>query len=179
MCPWRWTQIKGSKHVGRWNYTNNVIKLYICRTLNIKLKCTEWIILGYCCFFLGGNAVWSYGRIPTFQSVLLPSSSVTSKKTSAFIYELWSLGSSVIVMIGLRAGRSGARITEWTRNFSFLKTSRPALGPTQPLVQWVPGFLPGRQSSRAVKSASYLHLAPMLIMSGAIPLRPHMRSWHG
>jgi hypothetical protein len=27
--PWRWTQIKGSKHLGQWNYTINVIKLYI------------------------------------------------------------------------------------------------------------------------------------------------------
>jgi hypothetical protein len=42
---WRWTQIKGSKHVGQWNYTINVIKLYICRVINIELKCTECIIL--------------------------------------------------------------------------------------------------------------------------------------
>jgi hypothetical protein len=45
MSPWRWTQIKGSKHVGEWNYTINVIELYICRNINIELKCTEWIIL--------------------------------------------------------------------------------------------------------------------------------------
>jgi hypothetical protein len=51
MCPWRWTQIKGSKHVGQWKYTSNVIKLYICPILNIKLKCTEWIILSFPHYF--------------------------------------------------------------------------------------------------------------------------------
>jgi hypothetical protein len=29
MSPWRWTQIKGSKHVGQWICTINVIELYI------------------------------------------------------------------------------------------------------------------------------------------------------
>jgi hypothetical protein len=38
MSPWGWTQIKSSKHVGQWNYTINVIKLYICRTINIDNK---------------------------------------------------------------------------------------------------------------------------------------------
>jgi hypothetical protein len=37
MRPWGWTGIKGSKHVGQC-YTINVIKLYICRTINIKTQ---------------------------------------------------------------------------------------------------------------------------------------------
>jgi hypothetical protein len=44
MSPWGWTRIKGLKHVGQY-YTINVIKLYICRTINIELKCTKLIIL--------------------------------------------------------------------------------------------------------------------------------------
>jgi hypothetical protein len=38
MSPWGWTRIKGSKHVGQWNYTINVIKLYICRTINMSVE---------------------------------------------------------------------------------------------------------------------------------------------
>jgi hypothetical protein len=35
MSPWGWTGIKGSKNVGMC-YTINVIKLYICWTINIE-----------------------------------------------------------------------------------------------------------------------------------------------
>jgi hypothetical protein len=38
MNPWRWTQIKGSKHVGEWNYTINVIELYILSDCEYKVK---------------------------------------------------------------------------------------------------------------------------------------------
>jgi hypothetical protein len=37
MSPWGWTGIKGLKHVGHC-YTINVIKLYICQTINIVIK---------------------------------------------------------------------------------------------------------------------------------------------
>jgi hypothetical protein len=38
MSPWRWTQIKGSKHVGQWNWTINVIELYILLDCEYKVK---------------------------------------------------------------------------------------------------------------------------------------------
>jgi hypothetical protein len=38
VSPWRRTQIKGSKHVGQWNGTINVFKLYICRKINIDMN---------------------------------------------------------------------------------------------------------------------------------------------
>jgi hypothetical protein len=57
--------------------------------------------------------------------------------------------------------------------------SRPALGPTQPPIQWVPGALspgvkwPGRE---AVHSP---HLVSRLRMCGAIPPLPNTPSWRG
>ena len=53
------------------------------------------------------------------------------------------------------------------RFFLFSKTSRPALGPTQPSIHWVPSSLPGR----SVTLTTHLHLVPRLRMNGVIPLR--------
>jgi hypothetical protein len=38
MSPWRWTKIKGSKRVGQWNCTINVIELYILSDSEYKVK---------------------------------------------------------------------------------------------------------------------------------------------
>jgi hypothetical protein len=61
----------------------------------------------------------------------------------------------------------------------FLHTTafRPALGPTQPPIQWVRGALslgvkwPGRKA--------HFHVVPMAIMRGAIPPFPNIPSWRG
>ena len=51
------------------------------------------------------------------------------------IFELASRGSSVVIMFGLRAGRSGVEIPEGARLFLFSKSSTPAPGFTTPPVQ--------------------------------------------
>ena len=50
--------------------------------------------------------------------------------------------------------------TRWRRDF--LQTSRPALEPTQPPVQWVKGLFSGVKAAGAWRSPSTPHLAPRL-----------------
>jgi hypothetical protein len=63
-------------------------------------------------------------------------------------------GSSVSIVSWLRTGRPGDRGSipgRGERIFPVASVSRPALGPTQPPVQWVPGVLsPGLKRGRGV-----------------------------
>jgi hypothetical protein len=59
--------------------------------------------------------------------------------------------------------------------FPFSTTSRPALGPTQPFIQWITGAIspeiqrPGREADRSPPSS--------VENGGAVPPLPHISSW--
>jgi hypothetical protein len=60
--------------------------------------------------------------------------------------------------------------SRWERDFPHL--SRPALGPNQSPVQWVPGLSPGVKSGRGVTLAPRPLLVPWSRKGRAIPLLP-------
>jgi hypothetical protein len=84
-------------------------------------------------------------------------------------------GSSVSIVL-LRAGRPGDRGSipgRGERIFPLASVSRPALGPTQPPVQWVPGVLsPGVKRGRRVTLTTHPHLVPRSIMSRSYASSP-------
>jgi hypothetical protein len=83
-------------------------------------------------------------------------------------------GSSVSVW--LRAGRPGDRGSIQGKKkefFSLAAVSRPALGPTQPPVQWVPGVLsPGVKRDQGVTLNTHFHLMPRSWMSRSYKSSP-------
>jgi hypothetical protein len=60
--------------------------------------------------------------------------------------------------------------------FFFVSASRPALGPTQPPIQWVPGVLsPKVKRGRGMTLTTHPHLVPRLRMSRSYTSSPPMR----
>jgi hypothetical protein len=81
--------------------------------------------------------------------------------------------------VWLRAGRLGDRGSipgRGERIFPVASVSRPALGPTQPPVQWVLGLLsPGLKRSRGVTLTTRPHLVPRSSMSRSYTSTPPKR----
>jgi len=78
------------------------------------------------------------------------------------------MGRGSSVGIATRYGLDGPGIaSRWGRGFPH--PSRPALGPTQPPIQWVPVLYRG-YSNRGVALTTHLHLAPSLKKESAITL---------
>jgi hypothetical protein len=67
---------------------------------------------------------------------------------------------------GWTTGRSGFDPRQGQRIFPLASVSRPALGPTQPPVKWVPGVLsPGLKRGRGVTLTTHPHLVLRSSMS--------------
>jgi len=60
-----------------------------------------------------------------------------------------------------------------------LQTSRLALGPAQPPIQYVPQLAIGGKSSRSVKLSTHLHLVPRLRMVEQHLFSSYVPSWRG
>jgi hypothetical protein len=58
-------------------------------------------------------------------------------------------------------------------------TSTPALGPTQPLIQWVPGAISSREKRQVRESYHSLPFSAEVKNDGAISPLPYMASWRG
>jgi hypothetical protein len=75
----------------------------------------------------------------------------------------------------LHGGRLRCQNTSsgWRKIFLLCTSSRPALGPTQPPIQWVPG-----SPSPGVKLTTHLHLVPRSRIRVPIHPFPPTCSWH-
>jgi hypothetical protein len=85
------------------------------------------------------------------------------------------------MVIKIRAGRPRFGCRQGQEVFLFPTASRPALEPTQPPIQCVPGpTSPGGGGKRPWSEADHLpQIALMLRIRGAIYPLPHTRSWRG
>jgi hypothetical protein len=76
----------------------------------------------------------------------------------------------------VRGWTTCVRFPAW-QDFSLFTASRPALGPTQPPIQWVPGVLsPGVKQQK--READHSHTSSVEEKNGGdVPPLPHMCSW--
>jgi hypothetical protein len=97
----------------------------------------------------------------------------------AIIGDSKSQGSSVSIVSDYGLDDWGSIPERGMRIFSLASASRPALGPTQPPLQWVPRVLsPGVKRSRGVMLTIHPHLVPRLRMSRSYT-SSHPKRLHG
>jgi hypothetical protein len=80
---------------------------------------------------------------------------------------------SIVSDYGLDEGDRGSILGRGERTFPLASVSRPALGPTQPPVRWVPGVLSlGVKRGRGVTLTTHTHLVPRWRMSRSCTSSP-------
>jgi hypothetical protein len=123
---------------------------------HVRIRAIKWT-LGVTCARMGSVAV-TYTL--TFMTPL--------------IFEMSRLSSGSIVSdYGLDDRAIGVRSPAGAKDFSIASLSRPALGPTQPPVQWVPGVLsPGLKRGLGVTLTTHPHLVPRSSMSRSYTSSP-------
>ena len=94
--------------------------------------------------------------------------------TSDQYYTFCEPGSSVVIATDYGLDGPGSNPS----GDEIFRPSRPALGPTQPPVQWVPGLSPGVKCGRGVLLTTHPLLVPRSWKSTAIPL-PTVRATPG
>jgi hypothetical protein len=77
-----------------------------------------------------------------------------------------------VIALGYGLDDRGFKSRKGLGIFLFTTASRPALGSTQPPIQWVPGALSLGCRGPGAKLTTHLHLAPRSRMRGAIPPLP-------
>jgi hypothetical protein len=116
-------------------------------------------------FFLDKNYI-------NFSEVSRPTLYKGSRVSSGSIVSDYGLDDRAI-------GRSGFDPRQGKRIFPLSSVSRPALGPTQPPVHWVPGVLSrGVKRGRGVMLTTHPHLVPRSWMSRSyVLLSPQAPPW--
>jgi hypothetical protein len=108
---------------------------------------------------------WAY-------SSTLKLKAVCSPETSADFNRLHSIIAQKILLFITTAVRTSVRFPA-VQDFLFSTASRPALGPTQPPIRWVPAVKrPGHETNHSPPSSAEVK------NGGAIPPFPHVSSWH-
>jgi hypothetical protein len=152
------------------------IKILI-QPLKTRLWCLHTKCHGSSHTSIKRKAIYNFARPGCF-TFCKKKPSISNVAYFSKIYYHTGAGIAQLYSAGLRAGCWGVRISAGAGNFSLHRNVRPALGPTQPPIQWVPATLP-LGVKRPGREADHSPSVPRSRMCGAIRPRPNTPSWRG